>query len=433
MLAAIVGRPNVGKSTLFNRLTGTKQAIVHDEPGVTRDRVYGTVEWNGRRVEMVDTGGFVPRSAERFDAAVREQVDIAIEDADLILFVVDVTTGLTDLDDEMAQKLRTAETPVLVVANKADNEERRWAASEFYQLGLGEVYPVSGTNGIGTGELLDALVEELPEEVDEDGIDERTHIAIIGRPNVGKSSLINTILGHERSIVTEISGTTRDAVHSEVRFEGEELVLVDTAGLRKRAKVKENVEFYAALRSERAIREGDVCVLLLDATVGLENQDIRVLKQAEEKQKGMVIAVNKWDLVPKDSKTAKRYEEYFRQMLETLAHVPIVFVSALTRQRVYRLLDVALNVAKERKKRIDTSTLNGVVQRAVEAHHPPTWRGNYVEIKYATQVETGPPVFVFFCNHPQGVKTSYKRYLENKLRDAFGFEGVPLVLKFKPK
>jgi GTP-binding protein len=433
MLAAIVGRPNVGKSTLFNRLTGTKQAIVHDEPGVTRDRVYGTVEWNGRRVDMVDTGGFVPRSAERFDAAVREQVDIAIDDADLILFVVDVTTGLTDLDDEMAQKLRAAEKPVLVVANKADNQERRWMASEFYQLGLGEVYPVSGTNGIGTGELLDALVEELPEEPDDDGIDERTHIAIIGRPNVGKSSLINTILGHERSIVTEVSGTTRDAVHSEVRFEGEELVLVDTAGLRKRAKVKENVEFYAALRSERAIREGDVCVLLLDATVGLENQDIRVLKQAEEKQKGMVIAVNKWDLVPKDSKTAKRYEEYFRQMLETLDHVPIVFVSALTRQRVYRLLDVALKVAEERQKRIDTSTLNSVVQQAVQAHHPPTWRGNYVEIKYATQVETAPPVFVFFCNHPQGVKTSYKRYLENKLRDAFGFEGVPLVLKFKEK
>ena len=433
MLVAIVGRPNVGKSTLFNRLTGTKQAIVHDEPGVTRDRVYGTVTWNGRRVETVDTGGFVPRSAERFDAAVREQVDIAIEDADLILFVVDVTTGLTDLDDEMAQKLRASDKPVLVVANKADNEERRWMASEFYRLGLGEVYPVSGTNGIGTGELLDALVEELPEEPDDDGIDERTRIAIIGRPNVGKSSLINTILGHERSIVTEISGTTRDAVHSEVRFEGEELVLVDTAGLRKRAKVKENVEFYATLRSERAIREGDVCVLLLDATVGLENQDIRVLKQAEEKQKGMVIAVNKWDLVPKDSKTAKRYEEYFRQMLETLDHVPIVFVSALTRQRVYRLLDVALKVAKERRKRIDTSTLNSVVQQAVEAHYPPTWRGNYVEIKYATQVETAPPVFVFFCNHPQGVKTSYKRYLENKLRAAFGFDGVPLVLKFKQK
>ena len=433
MLVAIVGRPNVGKSTLFNRLTGTKQAIVHDEPGVTRDRVYGTVTWNGRRVETVDTGGFVPRSAERFDAAVREQVDIAIEDADLILFVVDVTTGLTDLDDEMAQKLRAAETPVLVVANKADNEERRWMASEFYRLGLGEVYPVSSTNGIGTGELLDALVDELPDEADGEAIDERTRIAVVGRPNVGKSSLINAILGHERSIVTEISGTTRDAVHSEVRFEGEELVLVDTAGLRKRAKVKENVEFYAALRSERAIREGDVCVLLLDATVGLENQDIRVLKEAEEKQKGMVIAVNKWDLVEKDSMTAKRYEEYFRQMLETLDHVPIVFVSAVTRQRVYRLLDVALNVAKERSKRIDTSTLNDVVQQAVAGHHPPTWRGNYIEIKYATQVETAPPVFVFFCNHPQGVKTSYKRYMENRLREAFGFEGVPLVLKFKEK
>jgi GTP-binding protein len=412
-LVAIVGRPN-------------------DEPGVTRDRIYGDAEWNGVEFDLVDTGGFVPRSADRFEAAIREQVQIALGEADAIVFVGDVLTGVTDLDEEMARVLRRTETPVLVVANKADSATRRLDAADFYSLGLGEVYPVSATNGIGTGELLDALVDALP-DAPEKVEDTRTHISLIGKPNVGKSSLVNAILGFDRSIVTEVPGTTRDAIHSVVNYEGDELVLVDTAGLRKKAKVKENVEFYSTLRSERAIREGDVCVLLLDATVGLENQDTRVLKQAEEKQKGMVIAVNKWDLVPKDSKTAKRYEEYFRQMLETLDHVPIVFVSALTRQRVYRLLDVALKVAKERQKRIDTSTLNEVVQQAVEAHHPPTWRGNYVEIKYATQVETAPPVFVFFCNHPQGVKTSYKRYLENKLREAFGFEGVPLVLKFKPK
>lgn len=433
MLVAIVGRPNVGKSMLFNRLTGSKQAIVHDEPGVTRDRVYGTVEWSGRRFSLVDTGGFIPRSAERYDEAVREQVDIAIEDADLILFVVDVTTGLTDLDQEMAQKLRKTDKPVLVVANKADNEERRWMASEFYQLGLGEVYPVSSTNGQGTGDLLDALVEELPPEPEPDADDPRTRIAIIGRPNVGKSSLINAILGHDRSIVTEVAGTTRDAVHSEVRFDGRELVLVDTAGLRKRAKVKENVEFYAALRSERAIKEGDVCVLLADATQGLENQDLRVLKQAAEMKKGLLVAFNKWDLVPKDSDTAKRYRDFFEERLGTLSHVPMLFISALTRQRIYTLLDKALKVAEERGKRIPTSTLNDVIQEAIEAHHPPTYRGNYVEIKYATQVRSEPPVFVFFCNHPKGVKESYKRYLEGKLRDAFGFEGVPLTLVFKEK
>ena len=433
MLVAIVGRPNVGKSTLFNRLTGSKQAITHDEPGVTRDRVYGTVEWNGRQFSLVDTGGFIPRSAERFDAAVREQVDIAVEDADLILFVVDVTTGLTDLDQEIAQRLRKSEKPVLVVANKADNEERRWMAHEFHQLGLDGVHPVSATNGQGSGDLLDVVVEELPPRDEDEAPDERTRIAVVGRPNVGKSSLINAILGHDRSIVTEVAGTTRDAVHSEVRFEGRELVLVDTAGLRKRAKVKENVEFYAALRSERAIKEGDVCILLLDATVGLEKQDTRVLKQAEEMKKGMVIAVNKWDLVEKDSMTAKRYTDYFHKLLKTLDHVPIVFVSALTRQRIYKLLDVALEVDSERNKRISTSTLNEAMQAAIEKHHPPTYRGNYVEIKYVTQVNEGPPVFVFFCNHPQGIKESYRRYLEGKIRENFGFEGVPLTLKFNRK
>ena len=433
MLVAIVGRPNVGKSTLFNRLTESQLAIVHDEPGVTRDRVYGEIIWNGRTIPVVDTGGYVPHSSERFEAAIREQVDIAMEDADVILYVGDVTTGITDIDQEMADKLRKDDTPVLVVANKADNDERRWAASEFYEMGIGEVFPVSSTNGIGTGELLDALVETLPDE-EEPEPDDRTKIAIIGKPNVGKSSIVNAVLGYDRSIVTEVAGTTRDAIHSLVNYEGREITLIDTAGLRKRAKVKENIEFYSALRTERSVREGDVCVLLLDATAGLQNQDINVLKLAEKHKKGMVIAVNKWDLVDKDTKTAKRYEDYFHEILQTLDYVPIVFTSALTRQRVYKVIDTALEVADERAKRISTSNLNDALQQALANHHPPTYRGgNYVEIKYVTQVRENPPVFVFFVNHPKGVKESYKRYLERQFREAFGFKGVPLTLVFKEK
>ena len=432
MLAAIVGRPNVGKSTLFNRLTGTRQAIVDDEAGVTRDRVYGEAEWGGRTIPLVDTGGYVPRSDDPFERAIREQAETALADADVILFVVDVTVGITDVDQEIAQVLRTAEAPVLVLANKADNQEREWAASEFYQLGLGEVYPVSGTTKRGVDALMEALVEALP-DTDDEAVPDRTRISMIGKPNAGKSSLVNATLGFDRAIVTETPGTTRDAVHSVVRYEDQELLLVDTAGMRKKSKT-EGVEFYASVRSERAIEEGDVCILVLDATEELHRQDLSVLRQADEHKKGMVIAVNKWDLVPKDGGTMDQFTKYLRQYLGTLDHVPLVYVSAVTGQRVYDLLDTALEVAEKRRQRVQTSDLNDVVQAALKQKHPPsTSSGAFVKIKYATQVRTAPPVFVFFANHPEGVRESYRRYLEGEIREAFGYDGVPLTLVFKEK
>ncbi len=434
MLIATIGRPNVGKSTLFNRMIEARRAIVEDVPGVTRDRVYGQAEWNGRRFDVVDTGGYVARSADRFEAAVREQAEIAIREADVILLLVDAQTGITDLDHELATLLRKAEKPVVGAVNKADNQELRWAAAEFYELGLGVVQPLSATSGTGTGDLMDALVEALPSTAEEDAPEDATRIAVIGRPNVGKSSLVNALLGHDRSIVTEIGGTTRDAVHSRVRFEGEELVLVDTAGLRKRARIRENIEFYAALRTERALREGDVAVLLIDATQGLEAQDIRILKQAEQMKKGLLLAVNKWDLVEdKESTTARQYAQFFHRRLGTMDYVPIRFISATGRQRIYHVLADALAVAERRRQRIATSRLNAVVEEAVRQHHPSTHRGRHVKINYATQARSAPPVFVFFCNYPQGIRDSYRRYLEGTLREQFDFAGVPLTLTFRRK
>jgi GTPase len=431
-LVAIVGRPNVGKSTFFNRLTESRTSIVHDEPGVTRDRIYGIGNWNGVDFSVVDTGGFVPNSADRFEAAIREQVQIAVEEADAIIFVVDVTGGVTDLDEAMAAILRKTNKPVMVAANKADNEKRRWEAAEFYQLGLSDVFPISSINGSGTGELLDAVVASLPPApaVEED---ERPRIAFIGRPNVGKSSITNSLLGQERSIVTEISGTTRDAIDTEFKYHGQEIILVDTAGLRKRSRVRENVEFYSMLRTERAIEESDVTVMLLDATEGLEAQDIRVLKQAEERKRGLVIAVNKWDLVEKETNTSRDYERQIKERLQTLDYVPVVFTSAVTRQRIFKVLDTALEVVEERKRRITTSQLNDVMLAAIQRVQPPSFRGLPVRIKFVTQVRDTPPVFAFFCNHPQGIKESYRRYLENQLRQSFGFAGVPLTLVFKAK
>ena len=432
MLVAIVGRPNVGKSTLFNRLTGSRQAIVEDTPGVTRDRVYGEAEWKGHTVPLVDTGGYVPRSDDPYERAIREQAEIALEDADVILFVVDLTIGITDTDQEIANVLRQAETPVMVVANKADNQEREWAASEFYQLGLGDVHPVSSTNRRGIDDMMRTLVEVLPGTEDAADAD-RVRISLVGKPNVGKSSLVNATLGFDRAIVTEKPGTTRDTVQSLVQYEDRELMLVDTAGMRKRSKT-EGVEFYANVRSERAIKAGDVCVLVLDATEELHKQDLSVLNEVNTHKKGMVIAVNKWDLVPKDGGTMKQYTKYLKQYLGRLDHAPIVYVSAVTKQRVYELLDKALAVAEEREKRVQTSALNDAVQAAMQEKRPPTTSsGAFVNINYVTQVREAPPVFAFFANHPEGIRTDYKRYLEGKLREAFGFEGVPLTLVFKEK
>ena len=431
-LVAIVGRPNVGKSTLFNRLTESQQAIVHDEPGVTRDRVYGQVLWNGREFALVDTGGYVPRSTDRFECAIREQVQIALTEAEIILMVTDIMAGVTDLDEEIARMLRRGKKPVFVVANKADNQKRRWEAASMYSLGLGEVYPVSATNGMGTGDFLDALTDALPTK----GKNENhggVRIALIGRPNVGKSQLTNTLLRQERSIVTEISGTTRDAVDAKLVHNGEEVILVDTAGLRRRTKVHENVEFYATLRTERAIRSCDVAVLILDATVGLEGQDIHVLKEAEVLKKGLVIVVNKWDLIEKETNTARDTEQAIRERLQTLDYIPILFVSALTGKRAHRVLDICLEIMRKAATRVPTSELNQTMQKVIYRYHPPSWRGRHVQIKYVSQVGVSPPLFAFFCNHPQGIGTAYARYLENRLREAYDFEGVPLTLAFRRK
>lgn len=430
---AIVGRPNVGKSTLFNRLIGSRQAVVDDEPGVTRDRVYGQVDWNGVRFELIDTGGYVPDSSDRFEEAIRDQVEIAIAEADLILLTVDVMVGVTDLDESVGKMLQRTDRPVLVVANKADNEERRWQAHEFYSLGFEEVISVSSTNGTGTGDLLDRIAESVdategtpPEE------DERDRIAIIGKPNVGKSSLVNALLREERAMVTEVSGTTRDSIDSVLQVGDREVVLVDTAGLRRRTRMEGNIEFYSSLRSERAIEQCDVAVLVVDAYEGLKNQDIRVLKRAEEEWKGMVLAINKWDLVD-EPEAAEQYTEWIYERLKTLDYVPMVFCSAIRAERTDAVLDVALDVAEGRRRRIPTARLNELVNEAIEKHHPPSHDGARVTIKYATQADVAPPVFVFFSNHPKAIAESYRRYLGNQIRKEFAFEGVPIKLVFRKK
>lgn len=430
-IVAIVGRPNVGKSTLYNRLTETRKAIVDDYSGVTRDRHYGLAEWIGKKFTVIDTGGYVANSDDVFEAAIREQVIIAIEEASVILFMVDVTTGTTDLDDSIADLLRRSKKPVLVVSNKVDNNALLADTHIFYSLGLGEIYPVSSMTGSGTGELLDELVSHFEEEEPEDNT--LPKYAIVGRPNVGKSSLINALIGQQRNIVTPIAGTTRDSIHIHYNQYGHEFMLIDTAGLRKKTKVKENIEFYSVMRTIKALEEADVNILMIDAIEGIESQDINIFHLAEKNRKGVVILVNKWDLIEKNAKTVKVFEEQIREKLAPFTDVPIVFTSVTEKQRIFKAIETAAKVYENKLRKVSTSKLNDVMLPLIEAFPPPSTKGKHIKIKYITQINGNSPMFAFFCNLPQYIKESYKRFLENKLRENFEFSGVPIQIFFRQK
>lgn len=432
-LVAIVGRPNVGKSTLFNRLIEQRKAIMDDVSGVTRDRHYGYGQWNGLHFTVVDTGGYVANSDNIFEEAIRTQVELAIKEASVILFMVDCETGLTDLDESFAQVLRGTQKPLLIVANKADNHERSFMSAEFYGLGLGEVYPVSAVNGSGTGDLLDEVVKHFPENDEEDPDAGIPKLAILGRPNVGKSSFLNVLLGEERSIVTDIAGTTRDALHSRYKLYGKDFILIDTAGLRKKAKVSDDVEFYSTIRSVQALEDSDICIIMLDAQRGLEAQDMNIVHMADKYKKGVLILVNKWDLIEKDTHTALAYKKRIEERLGEYNYIPIIFTSMLTKQRVFQAIEKASALYESRKQRLSTSKLNTLLGKDIEHYPPPAVRGKYIKIKYITQLPTPTPAFAFFCNHPKLVKASYKRYIENKLRSHFDFEGVPIRVFFRQK
>lgn len=432
-VVSIVGRPNVGKSTIFNRLIGRRKAIVDDQYGVTRDRHYGESYWNGREFNVIDTGGYLPEETDVMISGVREQVHIAIEESDVILFVVDTEGGITSLDVAVAQILREEDTPVLLVANKADNEERTLNATEFYSLGFEELYAISAISGRGTGDLLDRLVELLPEEAEEE-ISEFPKLAIVGRPNVGKSSFVNALLENERCIVTDIPGTTRDSINSKLRYNEKDYILIDTAGLRKQRKVKESVEFYSTVRTDRALKECDVAILMLDAMRGFEAQDKHILREAEKYNKGIVIALNKWDLVPeKDTNIHKEFEDYIYSHVPMMDYVPIVSISSLNRQRIHKVIDMANYVLEERKKKVSTSALNDYIGSILKEKPLPIRRGVALKIKYCTQVKANPPVFKFFMNIPEELPANYRRYIERKLREKYGFQGVPITMTFKQK
>jgi len=431
---SIVGRPNVGKSTLFNRLIGRRKAIVHDEYGVTRDRHYGESYWNGRDFTVIDTGGYLPDEENVIIEGIREQVHIAIEESDVILFVVDAENGVNTLDKSIANMLRRIDKPVLLVVNKSDNERRKMEAVEFYELGFDELYPLSAISGTGTGDLLDKVVElfpTMPEDVD---TNKPPKIAFVGRPNVGKSSLMNALLKNERCIVTDIPGTTRDAINSHLEYKDKEYILVDTAGLRKRAKVKENIEFFSTVRTDRSVKDADVVVLILDAMQGFDAQDKRILREAEKFNKGIVIALNKWDLVPeKETNLHKEFETYIYDRIKTATYIPIISISALTGQRIERVLDVAETVIQERSKLISTPNLNDFIGNILKERPLPIKRGNQLKIKYAVQVKSKPPVFKFFMNNPQELPPNYRKFIEKRIREEFGFKGVPITMVFRQK
>lgn len=432
-IVAIVGRPNVGKSTLFNRLIAQKSAITEDIEGTTRDRHYGYAEWTGKRFTVIDTGGYVHFSDDPFEKAIRHQVQIALEEASVILFVVDCKTGLTGLDGDFARLLRTSKKPVLIVANKADNVQRDLMSHEFHQLGMGEIYPIAAISGTGTGELLDAVTHHLTDAEEEESEQETPKFAIVGRPNVGKSSFINALVGEDRSIVSSVAGTTRDATHTHYDLFGKNFLLVDTAGIRKKAKVTENIEFFSVIRAIRALQNSDVCFVLIDATQGLEGQDINILGLAQRYKKGMVILVNKWDLIEKDANTINAYKEKLLAKLAPLTYIPILFISALNKKRILQAVDKGLEVYKNRKSKFTTSKLNNTMLPLIAAYPPPAVKGKHIKIKYITQLPTHTPVFAFFCNLPQYIKPTYKSYLENQLRKHFNLEGVPIKLVFRSK
>ena len=431
-IVAIVGRPNVGKSTFFNRLIQRREAIVDAVSGVTRDRHYGKCEWNGKEFSLIDTGGYVVGSDDVFEAEIDKQVELAIDEADAIVFMVDVESGVTGLDEEVARLLRKIKKPVFLTINKVDNSKRNADAVEFYALGLGEYYTIASINGSGTGELLDAIVEALPEK--EDKIEDNLpRFAVVGRPNAGKSSFINSLIGEDRYIVTDIAGTTRDAIDTKYNRFGFEFNLVDTAGIRRKRKVKEDLEFYSVMRSVRAIEHCDVVILVVDATRGFEGQDQNIFWLAIKNKKGIVILVNKWDLVEKDTQTTKQFEIKIRQEIEPFTDVPIIFISALTKQRIFKAIETAVDVFHNRKNKIATSKLNETMLEIIKQNPPPANKGKFVKIKFCTQLPTPTPQFAFFANLPQYVKDPYKRFIENKMREIFNFHGVPIVIYFRKK
>ncbi len=430
---AIVGRPNVGKSTFFNRLLQERKAIVDDQSGVTRDRQYGVADWNGKTFNLIDTGGFVPVSEDVFETEIRKQVHIALQEANSVVFMCDAATGITDLDAAMADVLRRASKPVFLAVNKVDNHDRLLEATEFYSLGFEHIFFLSSMTGSGTGELLDAVAALIPEEVAETDEKSIPKIAIIGQPNVGKSSLLNALLGEERTIVSDIAGTTRDTIHTHYNKFNKEFILIDTAGIRRKARVNEDLEFYSVIRAIRAMDEADVCLMLLDATKGITQQDLNIYSLAAKKGKGIVVLVNKWDLLEKETNTARDYEKELKTRLAPFNDVPIIFISASEKTRIMQAVDAALQVVENRHRKISTSALNDAIQKSIQAYHPPVVRGVPVSIKFVTQLPTAVPSFAFFCNHPDDVKQPYKNYLENQLRQHFNFKGVPVRLFFRKK
>ncbi|MEN0004120.1 MAG: ribosome biogenesis GTPase Der [Bacteroidota bacterium] len=430
-IVAIVGRPNVGKSTIYNRLIGERQAIIDDISGVTRDRQYGNSFWNGKTFTVVDTGGFVRDSDDIFEAAIRSQVRIAIDEAAVIIFMVDVTTGITDLDEQITDMLRKTDKPVLLAVNKVDNHARMLDANEFWGLGFEQTFFLSSITGSGTGDLLDAVTEYLEEREEEESTIPK--FAILGQPNVGKSSLTNALLGEERNIVTEIAGTTRDSIHTHYSKFGKEFLLIDTAGIRKKSKVHEDLEFYSVMRAIKALEEADVCILMIDAQTGVEQQDMNIFRLAVKRNKGIVLLVNKWDLVQKETNTARDFEKEIRKRLAPFNDVPIIFISVLEKQRIFQAVETALEVHTSRTRKIKTSELNDVMLKAIEHYPPPSHRGKFIKIKYITQIKTYYPAFAFFCNYPKHIKENYRNFLDNQLRKNFNFTGVPITIYFRKK